>query len=203
MPDPNSGYTWDARSARYRDAAGHFVSSKTIRAAVNQAIDGAKAETDRHCAALAAGSIGTGEWQTRMADTLRSLHCCLAAAARGGWDAMTPADWGRVGAETKRQYQYLAGFAQDIAAGAIDPQSSAVAFRARLYTGAGRQTYYNQTRIAAGAAGLRWERNVLGAADHCVDCLAATAAGWVPVGTLSLPGQRRCRTECQCHLETK
>lgn len=197
-----AAYTWDAKAARYKDAAGRFVPKAAVLAAADQAIAGAKLEIEAQCSRLQSGGASLADWQTGMAAIIRSLHCGLAAAGKGGWASMGPADWGRVGLITRNQYQYLARFAAQIQAGEIDIQSGALAYRARLYADAGRQTFEQAARLAAqDAPTLQTERNVLGEADHCEDCLAATAAGSVPIGTLTPPGARQCRMFCRCHLE--
>ena len=52
-----------------------------------------------------------------------------------------------------------------------------------------------------------YERNVFGdSITHCIDgkftegCTEATEAGWQPIGSLSLPGQRSCGPRCACEM---
>lgn len=195
-------FTWDADRAEYRDARGAVVPKSAVKGAVEALIAGAQAEIRGHAARLQAGGLDLLTWQLAMADTLRALHTASAAAGKGGWDAMQPADWGRVGYLTKQQYGYLAGFAGALVDGAVDVQSAGFAQRAELYGGAARQTYEQSARIAAlEAPALTQEHNHLGSADHCRDCLAATAQGWVDIGELIPPGARVCGPNCRCEIE--
>lgn len=199
MPDALASYTYDPAIARYRSASGRPVDPATIRFAVEAVIAGAQADIRSHCERLAGGALDIPTWQQSMATTIRALHTATAAAGKGGWDQMTPADWGRVGALTKRQYGWLAGFAVEVQAGHMT--AGQLTTRALMYGDAALLTYEQSARMAADAApGLTEESNRLGPADHCDDCLAATAAGWVPIGTLTAPGSRQCRTRCKCSI---
>lgn len=202
VAQPSGPYTWDAGIAQYRDRNGYTVPPASIKWAVEQVISGVQAEIRGHCTRLAGGSLSVPAWQLAMTDTIRALHTASAAAGKGGWDAMTPADWGRVGALTKQQYGYLAGFAGALADGAVDVQSAGFAARAELYGAAAHLTYEQSARIAAlEAPALTQEANRLGSADHCPDCLSATAEGWVAIGELIPPGARVCGPRCRCALE--
>lgn len=44
------------------------------------------------------------------------------------------------------------------------------------------------------------EHLVLGDAEHCEQCLADNARGFVPIGTLGPIGSRECRTNCACRF---
>jgi hypothetical protein len=196
-------FVWDTRSARYRDPVhGRFVSRQAVKAAVEQVIDGARQELHSHTQRLAAGVLNLPTWQTECAQTLRALHLASAVIGKGGRAQMTPADYGRIGARTKDQYGFLARMAGEIHSGAIDlADEPATLRRIGLYADAARATYEQSSRDSAStSAVLSWERNVLGTADHCDECLAATASGRVPIGTLPLPGQRVCKQGCKCSL---
>ena len=200
MPDL---FVWDARSARYKDpATGRFVGRQAVKDAVEQVIDGARQELQSHTRRLAAGNLDLPTWQVQCAQTLKALHTAVAVIGKGGRAQMTPADYGRIGARTKDQYGFLARLAGEIHSGAVDiANGPAVERRIGLYADAARATYEQSARDAAGGATvLTWERNVLGTADHCDECLAATASGRVPIGTLPLPGHRVCRQGCKCRL---
>jgi hypothetical protein len=44
------------------------------------------------------------------------------------------------------------------------------------------------------------ERLELGIAEHCPECLADSARGFVRIGTLGSIGSRQCRTNCACRF---
>jgi len=91
---------------------------------------------------LFTGELSIGAWQEAMKSEIRSLHTGMAAIGKGGWGDMTKSDWGRVGAEVKKQYRYLQGFADDIMTNADTISLNQVSSRARLYQEAARHTAY-------------------------------------------------------------
>lgn len=79
------------------------------------------------------GEITIGEWEEQMRQAIRQLYASAAAIGKGGWDLMTPADWGRLGPILKDQYQYLHGFAQYISDNRDTISLDYIRARARLY----------------------------------------------------------------------
>lgn len=73
------------------------------------------------------------DFRTRM----REYFGGMAMISKGGVDNMTPSDWGKVGAELKKQYKWLHGFSQDIFKNREDISAVAIKARARLYGEAG------------------------------------------------------------------
>lgn len=197
MAEP-SRFAYDTKLARYRDLrTGRFLAHSTIRQAVDQV---AKVGGDRMAAItgrLRSGVIDLPTWQVQMAGEIKTLHVTQATAAKGGKAQMSPADYGRVGAEVKKQYQYLARFAEDVASGkqTLDGRAEN---RARLYGEAGRGTFEDQRRHLWADKGAIEERRVLHAAEHCADCVAAAGRGWSPEGALPRIGASACRTRCKC-----
>jgi hypothetical protein len=195
-------FSYDPRSNRYRDSAGHFVSGATVRGALNDVLDAGRQRVSALSQELRDGTISLADWQRRMAQEVRTAQAVSAASAKGGWAAMTKSDWGKVGNSTKQQLKYLQQFALDIESGK-QPLDGRLIARAELYPQAGRQTYSRVERQGRQEAGLAKERNVLGEADHCNGCLEATAEGWVEIGELVPIGDRDCMGRCKCHLEYK
>lgn len=114
---------------------------------------------------------------------------------------MTPSDFGRVGRELRDQYGYLRRFARQIKSG---DQRLDGRFRARvkLYAQSGLVSYTDAEAELAARMGRTEERNVIDpGAEHCEECKALSARGWVPIGTLPRPGRRRCLSNCRCRLE--
>lgn len=198
MPSPD--LFWDAAQRRYRDAGGRFVSDAAIRSALED-VTRASATAMRDLSdQLRNGSITVAQWQTRMAGEVKTMHVVAATVAHGGKAQMGASDYGWVGSEIKKQYAYLRGFAADIESGRQMPTDALLA-RAELYAEAGRQTYEHMRARDHEATGYDQERNVLGPAEHCPDCLTASASGWVGIGHLTPPGARQCRVRCHCHIE--
>jgi hypothetical protein len=88
------------------------------------------------------GDISIGQWEEQMKKAIRELHTSVAAIGKGGWDQMTPADWGRLGPILKEQYKYLHRFAQYISDNRDTISISAIKARAHLYGNAGNNTAY-------------------------------------------------------------
>ena len=54
------------------------------------------------------GRISPRDWQTGMRGEIKRVHLNGAAAAKGGWAHLSPADYGWVGRIVRGQYEYLA-----------------------------------------------------------------------------------------------
>ncbi len=147
---------------------------------------------------LQQGTIALPDWRAGMLREIKQVHLVNAAVAKGGWAQMTPTDFGRVGGKVGRQYKYLNNFAAEIQSG--KQSVNGIPFRADLYGKAGHTTYEATQQQTAQDAGKSEEKNVLGQADHCQDCLDETGKGFVPIGTLIPIGERICTIACRCHL---
>ena len=193
------GFTWDARISRYRGPNGKLVSPIKVREALDEAIR----KTDDRARALGTslidGEISATAFYREMRSLVKSVHLYSAASAKGGWAQMTQADYGRVGQIVRKQYQYLNGFAAEIAGGL--PMNGMIPNRAAMYAQAGRATHEDTRRELERANGKTHERNILHPADHCSDCVAMRDLGRVPIGTLIPIGKRICRTQCHCTIE--
>jgi hypothetical protein len=195
-------YTWSPGASRYRDAAsGRFVALAAVEAAMDvQAADHA-ASMRGLTEQLRDGRISLPQWQQGMAQEIKAAHVNGAQLAKGGRQQMTQSDYGFVGQRVREQLQYLRGFAGQIEGGK-QPLDGRALRRAEMYGEAGRSTHREMQRRMGVQRGQRFERNVLGAADHCAGCLEQTRRGVVPLGALVPVGQRDCRTRCKCRIET-
>lgn len=197
-----ASFTWSASSGRYRDSHGRFVTEAAVRDAVDAALDVTTARMQGLTRRLQSGSLDLISWQVQMASEIKQSHLSAAMIAHGGRAAMTQAEYGWAGQRIREQYGYLRNFAQQIASGEQALTEQAVT-RTALYGQAGRATY-EAMRLRDGLArGDDQERNILGAADHCPDCVGATARGWVAIGTLARIGSRQCKVNCRCRIETR
>jgi hypothetical protein len=194
-----SGYTWDDDAARYRNALGRFVSERTVRNELDQTLRNVATHVDELGRELLAGSRSLESWQQEMRDAVKSTHLLSGALAKGGWAQLTPADYGRIGNRIRREYDFLNGFATEVALG-VQPLNGRLLVRARLYAQSARSTYERVRQAEMIAAGFDEERNILGPADHCTDCLFMSVIGWQPVGTLIPIGERQCGPNCRCRV---
>lgn len=192
-------YRWDNAAGRYRSARGTFLSPKTIRKALDSAIERGDLTARALAVQLQNREVTLREWEAGMRGLVKSSHLAAAAAAKGGWAQMNPASYGVIGRRLRDQYGYLSKFASELAAGL--PLDGRMVSRAELYIEAARAAYHTIERREMAARGMSRERNVLAPADHCDGCLQADAIGWVPLGTLPPIGSRDCRTRCKCTIE--
>lgn len=201
-PKPKSKYTYDKVARRYRDANGRFVSQEDVRRALDTALQNASKRISDLGNSLRNDAISLTDWEFEMRLALKEIQLYSRALGRGGWESMTQADFGFVGAALKKQYAYLNRFSAEIANGySFDGR-----FRRRteLYAESGRNTYYDALDEEMLAAGMTEERNVLTSAEHCegVDsCVEQSAADWVPIGELIPIGERLCISSCKCLKE--
>lgn len=193
-----TAYRFDVASQRYRLLrSGHYVARTSIKRILLDVVDGTKADLRRLASQMAEGAIEIGAWQRETARVLKSLHLAAHAAARGGFHALTAADYGRLGNTLKFVYGRLSAFALDVEQGRLTgPQIEA---RAALYGAHANGTFENGRRYGAGVAGYTEERRVLGAAEHCADCVQFALMKWQPIGTLPDIGTDAiCRSNCRC-----
>ena len=192
---PNGPFTWNARAGRYRDAAGRFVSPRQVRAYLDQMID-----KEQRAMMRAARVFRTSNWTASdlatfervMRDGIKTTHVLSAMAAKGGYAQMTNRDYGRVGQTVRFHYGKLEDWMRQVADGTA-PLDGRFAMRAGMYAGASLGTYYRVSGDVALAAGYT-DRS-------CDTCVAQTARGPVPIGTLVPIGQRQCLGNCRCTIE--
>jgi hypothetical protein len=198
MPFPL--YTWDRRAQRYRSASGTFVSARTVRQALDDALRSIRREMRATAQSMRRGEISVGQWRVAMEEAIKDVHLFSAALAKGGWGQMTQADYGRVGRVVRRQYGYLEDFALEVADGAI-PLDGRVLNRVEMYFEAGRGTFHKTQDREVGDDEFDEERSIRHASDSCDDCLAEEGKGWQPRGEMIPIGERQCLSRCKCTKE--
>jgi hypothetical protein len=161
--EPNAG-----ASGRYRDERGRFVASSTVRRELDRYLDTAD-PAKALAEALRGRQLSVADWEVAMRRHVKNTHLNAIALERGGWANMTPADYGRAGQIIREQYGYLRGFANDIASGK-QRLDGTLGVRAKLYTGAGRSTFYASKR-ANRRPEVTHVRSIRSARDSCVQCV--------------------------------
>lgn len=200
-PKELSRFRWNPVDRRYHwRVNGHPVPPSTVRAALDSAIERSAYDMGALAARLEDGTITIHKWRKGMAQSMRVMHSASAAAGRGGWHQMSPADWGRVGARMRQQYRYLDRFAAQLANGEQRLDGS---FRVRcgMYAEASRGTYEETRRQLEREGGMEEERRILHALESCGDCLNYAFQGWQPIGTLPEIGDSQCRVNCKCTFD--
>jgi hypothetical protein len=204
-------FLWDAEAFRWRDRrTGLLLSLAALKLALIEYTDAVADDLAALTVLLNERRLSIAQWQVAMAHEIKLLHLAMTAAAVGGFERMTDADLSRVSTRVQNQYGYLARFGSGIEQGKVSPKQATA--RARMYANGSQGAAFERARydlfVKLAGTGLAVEmKNNLRPAEHCttdheagtVGCLEETRRGWVPLGTMSLPGMRRCRANCHCY----
>lgn len=202
-------FRFDTAASRFRGPNGRFINAAKLKAGLVSYSRRAGRELQTLAERMSRGEMTIEGWQEQTAAQIKNLHIAMAAAGRGGFERLTNADNGRIGARLRYQYRKLQGFAEDVQAGRLSPAQ--IVARSKLYAASANGTYERfvqenwNDKAAAGV--IVQMANVLGFAEHCgskggeIGCLDETDRGWVPLGEMSSPGSRRCKSNCHCHLK--
>lgn len=202
MPNRVQGLRWNPTLARYIDERGRIVPQSRVRDALDASLQQAQARARTYAEQLRSGDVTLAEWERSMRVLVKDVHIFSVAGSVGGWGQLGPAEYGRIGAIVRDQYEFLYNFAAEIASGK-QRLDGTLANRAVLYVEAGRTSAEQQQAASDADAGYDEERNILGRADHCAECPSLSALGWVALGSLPLPGRRQCRQRCRCQIRRR
>lgn len=214
------GWRWDAAAQAYVSRTGQMVGGASLRRQADQLADEMEYEMRAEAQRVAVGEIAIDEWQRRQAEDTKDLYVAIAMLAAGGRRNLTDELKRRVegGPDKSPSITYslncLYEFGQNVRNGDRNAGSEdMIAFRAGLYSAASRGIFedvkresHRNARDPKGRRLYLYEKNSLMPGENCSDsdeapgCIEETARGWVPIGTLSLPGQRTCRVGCNCFM---
>lgn len=197
-------YTYSAKTARFRSArTGRFVKAESVKDLTLKTFDRAAKVTRGYGEALQRGEISLSEWQTLMAREIKNVTLYAAGLANGGWDNLSPADFGRVGRWLAQgpsggmgQYQYLQRFAEAIEAGL--PLDGNFLRRCEMYVTQANQFYERERSRIREVMGFDEVRNRRHASDSCAGCLEQEAKSWQKREAYQYPGSRDCLARCRC-----
>ena len=202
---------YDKRLNRYRYAdTGKFVSKEALANVTAKNVQIASDNILEIGDKLINEEISLKQWQFETAQALKTLHIQQYLLGRGGKAQMTQADYGSIGYELRKQYEYLEGFAKDLNRGYSEGSDgkrypmTLERFRARLelYAEASRIAQDKGLQAAEKGRGAIAMQRFLGDARHCPDCPGYAARGVVPIGGVPLPTQDcQCRANCKCRVE--
>jgi hypothetical protein len=135
-----AAWEWDTTRKRYVDVATRRALSRPREAGLRHEF----ALTQRTWAEDAAAQLARKQWtiqkwEREARDRVKLVHLAEYLFGRGGKAMMTPADYGRVGRIVKDQYEYLHGFAGEIAAGGLS--EAKIADRLTKYFEAGTHSF--------------------------------------------------------------
>lgn len=204
MADILPGFIFERNTARYRDTSnGRFVAKSRITSLMENQV----ATTEQRMAQIMQGvadhSIAPGVAQEAMRDEVRRLNLANAALGKGGIEQLDFRDYGRVGNQLRDTYARISNLVDGVANGNVTlPQALQ---RIDGYALEARNQFFAAQRAASQATGRTYEeRRILHAQESCPDCIDYAAQGWVPQGTLPLPGeQSQCGKYCRCTMEQR
>lgn len=197
----SSLYVWVADrgvAGQYRNTStGRYILPSVVRRELDRFLDGHDRTARSLAEQLRGGGISLAQWELEFRRHIRSIHLNAIALQRGGWAQMTMDDFALAGRIVREQFDYLKRFASQIADGSQRMDGS-LAWRAQLYSEAGRNTYYQSLH-----ANLPFEvthvRSIRHARDSCPDCIELDGK-WFLIGdpAYKLPGNRQCLHNCRC-----
>ena len=193
-------YYWNEEASRYIDAQGRFVSEEVVRAAVDEALLAASQSAIADFEAMRKGEITVAEWERRMRRHIKNAHLTNSRLASGGISGGVRRRVEDVLRGEDGDFHRLHRFAEQIADEEV-PLDGRARQRTQGYVQNGRSTYHAEQRVAKQKNGYNQERNVLGIAEHCDECVEITGKGWSPTGSLVLIGNRTCLFNCKCRIE--
>lgn len=189
-------FRWDKSARRFRHGeSGRFVSARTIDRVRDEMLDRSVARVDALTEAFTSGRMSRDAWWLAMRAEIKQVHIAEYLLARGGRNAMTQSDWGRIGRELRTQYAYLERFLAEIPT----LSEKEVAARARLYV-AGANSAYSRGQASA------WNNVRLPAhpGDGSTQCKRYCRCAWVMgetdeaiTATWTLGGSREKCDDCK------
>lgn len=207
MADVLTGYTYDRQNGRYRDqSTGRYVSRDNIVKLLDQSVQAGEQRMNALGQAYQDGKIAPATYTVAMRDEVRRQHLQQAALAKGGFDRLTQADYGRAGQALRQLYPKIAGTAADVTAGEVS--AAQLKQRHAAYAGSARALYHRTEREAGGPSEdtkVIIEIRILDPdAQHCEDCVTYQTMGWQIAGTLPVPGEdSKCGHHCRCKIRRK
>lgn len=184
--------------------AGSFVSVDSLNDGREKFIDYQKSQIQKINDDLFSENISITEWVMQMREEIKTAHLSQYMLASGGRNAMTQADYGRVGRVLRDQYAFLNIFAESILTG--DLSEAQIRARANLYANSSNASFERGRAASFGLelpaypsdgatecrANCKCSWSVaeedgkylaywrLSPAEHCDDCLS-NAALWNPL----------------------
>lgn len=191
--------TWIASAGRFQRADGRFVPESVVRAELDRSLMASQQRIRMLGDDLRSGRISLEGWRVQFKAEIKNAHLRGAALAKGGWERMGPADFGRVGQIVRGEYAHLEAWVGAIRDGA--PLDGRLTTRGNLYAQAGRGTFHKVQEQEMLQRGVQLERSILHPADHCDQCIAEAAAGFRPIGQMVPIGERTCGRSCRCSIQ--
>jgi hypothetical protein len=198
-------YRWDSTAGvtgRYRDTAtGRFVPQKVVRQELDTYLDNTETAAKSIAQAIRNRELSLADAEIAMRRHIKNVHLNSISLERGGWENMTPADYGRAGQLIREQYGFARNMFVQIEQGK-QRLDGTLDTRMSMYTQAGRESFYESKHAHLDAAAVTHVRSIKHSRDSCWQCIALNEV-WFRIGDTAyrLPGQRACLTSCHCSEE--
>lgn len=135
MPD----WAYDKATKTYIDANGRRMSQATLTSVRDAYLSSMADLIESYVNNLASGTWTISTFETEMRNRLKNAYVAEYTLGKGGFEQMTPSDYGRVGAQLKKQYKYLRTYLEDVAAGRESVGNARQ--RANNFLGSARQAF--------------------------------------------------------------
>ena len=194
--------SYDRKVGKYRDDnTGKFVSRDRILRLVDEEAARLSTRMQAHARNLTAGNIDLPTFQRRSAEDLKLSAIRSTLLGSGGKSLTTNAQYGSTGRLLREQYQFLDGFARDLADGKLS-KAQAIQ-RASLYGASTRSAFHQAEKIARGREGFKLAmRQLDGASKHCLECIQHSTNGkYVPINEIvAISARCSCAARCRCSI---
>lgn len=152
----------------------------------------------------ARGKIPIATLKTNLQAVIRRQALAAAVIGVGGVGNLTDNVLQAVQRQLSVQFEKLDGFINRLSERELTQRDRATSL---LYANSSHmisQTAQRQFNFDTYGEENLEERRFLGGSEHCDDCIAYAAEGWVPAGSLPAPGEGSvCGASCRCTLETR
>lgn len=152
----------------------------------------------------ARGRIEERDFRTQAQSIIRRGALAAAIVGVGGVGELTQNILTAVQRQVSRQFNLLDGFINEMSTRELTQRDRARTLQYGNFLHSVAVNAKRQMTLDNADDEELEERRVLGAAEHCEDCIALASEGWVPAGTLPPIGvDTRCGDSCRCTIETR
>lgn len=191
---------FDPRTHRYRNTTtGRFVRYAEVLEVAENEINRLEVRLMGHARLLNSGKINISEFQARMALSLKESHIRIAMLGAGGKKQMDSKQYGHVGQQLRKQYEYLYKFGQTIEGGALTEEQ--ILRRAKSYAKSANLAFRKAEFVARGAKGFYAKRLLDPQSRHCSQCIGHQRTEWTLIDLITPLGfDCSCGGRCRCRL---
>lgn len=198
-----SEYRWDDdRNYYVYPSSGRKVSQRELFLAIYRHNTKVNSDLQSTLTRYLQGDFDLKTWQDRTGEKIRANHNTLMEFGRGGKGKATANDYKIIEKYLKSvEYTALLRFTNAIREGNLS--EAQIKHRLSLYAYHSKVSYEEGVRLSKKKQKVKKARRRLGnCKNHCADCLAYAALGWVSIADLILPGDAcACNSYCQCSVE--